>query len=80
MPRTRWREQFTWFVRGFVGFFRLVTNPRGRSCVVCGTRLKRGVRVCPRCGYWPGAFRPPLPHHLAGSPETMPPAPPPPPG
>ena len=62
MPRTRWREPFTWFVRGIVGFFRLVTNPRGRSCVVCGTRLKRGVSVCPRCGYDPAAFGPPLRH------------------
>ena len=48
MPRTRWRELFTWFVRGIVGFFRLVTNPRGRSCPVCGTRLEQGVWVCPR--------------------------------
>jgi hypothetical protein len=39
MPWTRWREPFTWFVRGIVGF---MTNPRGRSCVICGTRLKRG--------------------------------------
>jgi zinc-ribbon domain len=79
MPGTTWREPFTWFVREIVGFFRLVTNPRGRSCPVCGTRLEEGVRVCPTCGYWPGAFRSPLPHPLAGSPETMPPASPPPP-
>ena len=47
MPWTRWREPFTWSVRGIVGF---VTNPRGRSCAICGTRLKPGVRVCPSCG------------------------------
>jgi hypothetical protein len=48
MPRTRWRAPFTWFVREIVGFFRLVTNPRGRSCPVCGTRLEQGVWVCVR--------------------------------
>jgi hypothetical protein len=82
MPGTRWREPFTWFVRGIVGFFRLVQNPRGRSCPVCGTRLEQGVWVCPRCGYdsRPAAFGLPLPDPEARSPETMPPGPPPPPG
>jgi hypothetical protein len=80
MPRTRWREPFTWFVGGIVGFFRLVTNTRGPSCVVCGTRLNRGVWVCPRCGYDPAAFGVALPHPQARSPKTRPPAPPPPPG
>jgi hypothetical protein len=83
MPGASWREPFfTWFVRGLVGFFGLVRNPRGRRCAVCGTRRKRGVWVCPECGYdyWPSAFSPPLPHPQARSPEDLPPGPPPPSG
>ena len=58
MPRTRWRRPFTQvLVDGILGLLGLATKPRGRPCVMCGARVKRGATACPRCGYhtWPTA-------------------------
>jgi len=41
-----------WFlVDGILGVLWLVTRPKGRPCPVCGTRVKEGVTVCPKCGH-----------------------------
>jgi len=71
MQEIRWRGPFSRFTDGIVVFFRLATNPRGRSCAICAARLKRSVWVCRKCGYdnWPAAYSP-LPHPEAHSPET----------
>jgi hypothetical protein len=41
------------FVDVILGVLWLVTRPRGktRPCPVCGTDVKKGVTVCPSCGY-----------------------------
>ena len=56
---------FFWFlVVGMLGIIWLVTRPSGRPCPVCGTLVKEGVTVCPRCGYdfrASGGPSPPIP-------------------
>lgn len=43
---------FLWFlVDGILGVIWLVTRPKGRPCPVCGTNVKEGVTVCPKCGH-----------------------------
>jgi len=59
--RTRWRRPFSWvLVDGINVLPQLVTKPKGRPCVVCRTRVKRGVTKCPRCGHqiWPASLGP----------------------
>lgn len=59
---------FFWFlVDGILGILWLVTRPKGRPCPDCGTRVKEGATVCPKCGH---DFR-----AAAGGPSGMPPAP-----
>jgi hypothetical protein len=43
-------------VIGFVGFvflalIWLMSRPRRRDCPVCGSGVKRGLTVCPKCGH-----------------------------
>jgi hypothetical protein len=57
-------------VSGVLGLIWLVTRPKGRPCPVCGTQVKEGTTVCPRCGH---DFR------LAAGGRSAPPPPPPPP-
>jgi hypothetical protein len=43
---------FLWFlVDAILGILWLVTRSKGRPCPVCGTRVKEGVTVCPKCGH-----------------------------
>ena len=64
--RTRWRWSVSWVLVDAIKFLpQLVTKPRGRPCVVCRTRVKRGLVECPKCGHknWPARIGPlpPLP-------------------
>lgn len=34
-----------------LGIIWLVTRSSGRPCPVCGTNVKQGVTVCPKCGH-----------------------------
>lgn len=59
---------FLWFlVDAILGILWLVTRPKGRPCPVCGTQVKEGATVCPKCGH---DFR------AAAAPPAPPPAPP----
>jgi hypothetical protein len=43
---------FLWFLAdGILGILWLVTRSKGRPCPVCGTRVKEGATVCPKCGH-----------------------------
>jgi hypothetical protein len=58
------------FVDVILGVIWLVTRPKGgRPCPVCGTEVKAGRTICPKCGH---DFR------VAASGEAPPPPPPPP--
>jgi amino acid transporter len=39
------------FVDIILGVLWLVTRRKGRACPVCGTEVKTGVTVCPKCNY-----------------------------
>jgi hypothetical protein len=39
------------FVDVILGVLWLVTKPKRRPCPVCGTEVKHGVTVCPKCGH-----------------------------
>jgi zinc-ribbon domain len=56
------------FVDGILGILWLVTRPKARPCPVCGTRVKEGVTICPKCGH---DFR----AAVGGAPPPIPPAP-----
>src|SRR5450759_3026051 len=64
------------FVLWFIGFVVLslvwlMSRPQRRLCPVCGEQVKKGLAVCPKCGYnFAGAAR-------AGSPVAAPVAMPP---
>jgi hypothetical protein len=59
---------FLWaFVDIIMGIVWLVTRPRGRPCPVCGTNVKPGVTVCPKCGHdFRGAVAPPATPPMPG--------------
>lgn len=61
---------FLWaLVDMILGIIWLVTRPRGRPCPVCGTLVREGVTVCPKCGH---DFR----AAAGGPPSGVPPPPP----
>jgi len=43
---------FLWFI-GFIVFslIWLMSRPDRRLCPVCGEQVKKGLTVCPKCGY-----------------------------